>query len=92
MIIFDKEVDDLLVARWADAYAAKYFYQATVDGAPNPETKIQHMVRHVFQTIENNVLSVELPIATKAAIQAEEVRIKDEIKADKAAIITDIGN
>lgn len=76
MPTFSVTVSPTTAGRVTDAFAALYGWQATIAGAPNPETKAAFTTRRLREHIREVVTAHEAQLAGAAARQAA---------ADKAA-------
>ncbi len=66
--------------RIVNAYCAKYEYQDTIDGLPNPETKAQFTDRMIRRQIK-------AVVAEREAQTAQTLAFEDAVKKAEAEII-----
>lgn len=79
MPTFSITVSNAAGARVVDAFTATYGYQATIDGAPNPETKAAFVTRILREHVKGVVLAHEATVAATAAREAAAAKVATEI-------------
>lgn len=60
-------IPDEYATRVLDAVASHYDYKDTIDGVPNPETKVQFVKRQVLQILKGITINQEMLIESRAS-------------------------
>lgn len=72
-------IPDAQVTRVRDAFATAYNYQAAINGAPNPESRLQFLQRKLREHILDVVRSQESQAAGEVARKAQADKVDSEI-------------